>query len=183
MDFGLRTFDYDLLPMDFGILDIGLWPLDYGLWTSDLVIPTLPPPSGLGCSRISYYQKHELIHTLKCGLSIYKKGLCLYASSSSSCLRTASRLIEDRTLISSRVMAFEPWACVVTSRLFTSGKLFFLCRVPAGVSCIVNAMRIETLTCIWVTRIFFLLNSAHFPLKPRTQKITLCWTGFFVNKM
>ena len=155
--YGLRTTDFWLWSFAYGFRNFGHWTLAIGLRTLNFrpCNSNPPPPSGLGCSRISYYQKHELIHTLKCGLSIYKKGLCLYASSSSSCLRTASRLIEDRTLISSRVMAFEPWACVVTSRLFTSGKLFFLCRVPAGVSCIVNAMRIETLTCIWVTRIFF----------------------------
>ena len=77
---------------------------------------------------------HCTVLTFTLGLSMYKKGLLLYRSISSSCLRTASRLAEDSTLISSRVMALEPWALVVTSKHWTSGRLFFRWRVPAGVS-------------------------------------------------
>ena len=65
---------------------------------------------------------------------MYRIGLLLYRSISSSCLRTFSRLDDDKTLISSRVISFEPWILVTVDKAWTSGKLFLRWRALAGVS-------------------------------------------------
>ena len=88
------------------------------------------------CNGLLYYgnQSQNNLTVIR-GLKRYNKGLFLQASVSSSCRLTVSRLADDRTLISSRVIALDPWDLVVTSNACTSGRLFLRCRVPAGVSC------------------------------------------------
>ena len=55
---------------------------------------------------------------------MYMRGLLLYLSISSICLRTLSLLEEDSTLISSRVISLDPWDEVTPTRFWTSGRLF-----------------------------------------------------------